>query len=200
VSSRRFSRQPQRCVLKHKYALISGFSYRLPRRSWSSQECRSTTHLARPRTSSSMAISIGRSKVAGGISGRAGTDRGRSSNQRAFQPRSFKSPSATIEYLLPGGRNGVVMRHRGGSSTMGATGTKRPTNGSGASARIAGHGTKVKKVKKVKAVHQDSPSKDVARRVVEAQAPVGAAQLKGRNSLPGAPLESRSTARSAGRG
>src|SRR5262245_2435337 len=108
-----------------------------------------------------MAISIGRSRVADGISGRAGTDRGRSSNQHAFRPRFFKSRSATTEYLLPGGRNGVVMRHRVGSSTMGATGTKRPTNGSGGSARIAGHSTEAKTVK---AAHRDSPSKDVARR------------------------------------
>src|SRR5262245_40415805 len=103
-----------------------------------------------------MAISTGPSRVADGISGRAGTDRGRSSNQHAFRPRFFKSQSATTEYLLPGGRNGVVMRHRGGSSTMGATGTKRPTNGSGASARIAGFATKGK------AARRDSLSKDVA--------------------------------------
>src|SRR5438128_12034675 len=127
---------------------------------------------ALPRTSSSMAISIGLSKVADGISGRAGTGRGRSSNQHAFRPRSFKSRSAITEPLLPGGRNGVAMRHRAGRSTTGASGAKRPTNGIGASARIAGRGTEVK------AVHRDSPSKDVARRVVEAQAPVGAGLLR----------------------
>jgi hypothetical protein len=65
------------------------------------------------------------------------------------------------------------MHHCAGRSTTGASGAKRPTNGIGANARIAGRGTKVTKVKKVKAVHRDSPSKDVARRVVEAQAPVG---------------------------
>ena len=56
-----------------------------------------------------MAISIGLSKVADGISGGAGTGRGWSSNQRAFRPRSFKSRSAITEYLLPGGRHGVAM-------------------------------------------------------------------------------------------
>jgi hypothetical protein len=50
---------------------------------------------------------------------------------------------------------------------MGGSGTRTPTNGIGANARIAGHGRKVMKVtkvKQVKAVHPDSPSKDVARR------------------------------------
>jgi len=88
--------------------------------------------------------------------------RGRSSNQRAFRPRSFRSRSATTEYLLLGGRNGVAMHHHAGRSTTGTSGAKRLTNGTGANARIAGRGTKAKQVK---AVHQASPSKDVARDV-----------------------------------
>jgi len=153
-------------MCRHRCGSTLGFICRLRPLSSSSRECRSTMRPVPPRTCSSTPISTGPSAVRNGTSDPAGMGRGRSSNQHAFRPRFFKSRSATTEYLLPGGRNGVVMRQRGGSSTMGATGTKRPTNGSGASVRIAGHSTKVKKakVKKAKAAHRDSPSKDVARR------------------------------------
>ena len=39
-----------------------------------------------------------------------------------------------------------LVHHRVGRSTTGASGTKTPTNGIGANARIAGRGTRVKKV------------------------------------------------------